>query len=849
MAHQATNNQQMKQAITPCSILGTILLFSVAIPEPVTAQISSDGSVSTTVTTNDGVNFLIENGARAGNNLFHSFSKFSIPTGGEAFFNNATDIANIFSRVTGGSISNIDGLIRANGTANLFLINPSGISFGKNASLSIGGSFFATTADKIIFNDGIEFNASQPNDEAPLLTINIPMGVQFGSTAESIVIQSQAISPDSDATVGIEVEPGQTIALLGGNLDFPGGGLTASAGRIELGSVGPKSVVSVTPLAQGWTMGYEGIAEFGDINLTQQAFVITNGDSGGNIEIQGRNVNVKSGSAINANTLGATEGGSLRIRATESIEVSATREEVLERDQFRAVRAPDSNLATRVFGEADGNDLIIETKELKVAGFAFISASSIGAGNAGDVVLDVERLQILDGAQIGSATIDSGDGANIMVTAKSIEIIGVNQDIVGDVFSSGLFVAPQPGSTGDGGNITIDTEQLKIAQGGTITSATLGDGNAGDITIRATVVEVRDAVVDFTGESGAIISSVQRDAQGNGGEISITTEGLRVLDGGQITASTSAGGEAGEINIEAREIEVRGVSEDGQFSSSISAFSTSDAPAGSIDINTTNLTVGNSAEISVSGGLKDSGNLNITANEINIDHQGSLKAEVAAGNQGNIELKSDLLLLRHHSNITTDASGTATGGNITLETINLVALENSDITANAIQGLGGNILITAQGIFLSYDSQITASSEFGIDGVVDINSPATDLSSGLLELPEDTTDPSQQISAGCSGVAKSSFIVTNRGGIPPNPEDYQRTSRVWVDVDDWPGNRKRRNTQARPSQDSAIRTKRLPIIEANALMVDENGNLELVAIVEGTIKPPVYQRTNCAVNK
>ncbi|NEO42144.1 MAG: filamentous hemagglutinin N-terminal domain-containing protein [Moorea sp. SIOASIH] len=839
----------MNQAITPCSLLGTILLFSFAMPDAVTAQISSDGSVSTTVTTNDSVNFLIENGERAGNNLFHSFSEFSIPTGGEAFFNNATDIANIFSRVTGGSISNIDGLIRANGTANLFLINPSGISFGKNASLSIGGSFLATTADKIVFNDGIEFNASQPEDEPPLLTINIPMGVQFGSSAESIVIQSQAVSPDSDATVGIEVEPGQTIALLGGNLDFPGGGLTASAGRIELGSVGPNSVVSLTPLAQGWTFGYEGIGEFGDINLTQQAFVITNGDSGGNIEIQGRNVNVKSGSAINANTLGATEGGSLRIRATESIEVSATREEVLEPDQFRAVRAPDSNLATRVFGTADGNDLMIQAKELKVAGFAFISASSIGAGNAGDVVLDVERLQVLDGAQIGSAAAGSGNAANLTVRAQSIEIIGVNQDTVGDVFSSGLFVAPQPGSTGNGGNITIDTEQLKIAQGGTITATTLGDGNAGKITIRATVVEVRDAVVDFTGQLAGIISAVGRDAQGDGGEIRITTVGLRVLDGGQIIASTSGTGKAGNIHIEAKEIEVRGVSEDGKFSSSISAFSTTDAPAGSIDINTTNLTVGNSAEISVSGGIKDSGNLTITANAINLDNHGSLKAEVAAGNQGNIQLNSDLLILRNNSQITTDASGTATGGNITLETINLVALENSNITANAIAGLGGNIIITAQGIFLSSDSQITASSEFGIDGVVDINSPATDLSNGLVELPEDTTDPSQQISAGCSGVAKSSFIVTHRGGIPPNPEDYQKTSRVWVDVDDWQGNRKHRNRQARPSQDSAIRTKREPIIEANALMVDENGNMELVAIVEGTIKPPVYQRTNCVGNK
>ncbi|MCC5643558.1 filamentous hemagglutinin N-terminal domain-containing protein [Nostoc sp. CHAB 5824] len=716
------------------------------------AQVIADPSLETKVESTDGRNYQIKGGTDVGGrNLFHSFNRFDVPDKGSATFLNDPTIVNIFSRVTGGNQSVIQGLISAKGNANLFLINPNGIIFGKNAKLDIGSSFIGTTASVIQFPGGEEFSMTSPvNPLNPLLKVN-PSAFLFNQIASEPIKSIQV----NDAK--LSVPDSHSLVLVGGDVNLQGGELEATSGRVELGGLAGVGTVELNIDNNNFRLIFPNGVARADVFLSDRA-IVTAPDSEGGIQVQGRRVRLTNNSEITIiNTFGAEPGGTLGVTASESVELLR------------------------------GSRLLTDTEK---------------SGTAGELKIETGRLIVQDGSQVSASTSrkSTGQGGTLSVTADSIQLSGISPQRD----PSGLFTVTQ--GTGNAGELKIETGQLIIQDGAQVSTSTRSQGRGGKLSVTAT-----DSI-KLMGTKGESRSGLFVGTEGGGaaGNLDIETGQLIVQDGARISAST---------------------------------FRQSIGEGGSIIVRIEKLDVLNGAAINVSSqGTGNAGLLTVNANSITLDTQGKLLGTTASGNGGNIRLQvQDLIVIRNGSAIATTAANNGSGGNIRINALFIIAVpgEDSDILANANQGTGGRIEINVTGIYGLEDrtnlptnpkiSEINASSDFGVNGTVEINTPDVDPTRGLINLPTEPVDTEvSQVCQSSSAQNQSSFIITGRGGLPPNPRTEPLSSDAvqvdWVTLKPMGKNRANTNVSTQ-----AISPTTAPIVEAQGWVRNDKGEVVLTA--------------------
>jgi large exoprotein involved in heme utilization and adhesion len=747
-----------------------------------------------------------------------------INTGSLEVINGAQLFASTFGQGNAGSVRivasdsvSFDG-VGSNG------ISSTAISSVGTGAVGDGGDIEITTGSLEVSNGAFLFASTSGQGNAGNVRIRATDTVSFGSVG-SDGLSSSASSSVLSGGVGdggdIEINTGSLEVINGATLfaDTNGRGSAGSvritaSDTVSFGSVGSDGLPSIatSSVAEG------GVGDGGDVEITTGTLEVTNGAD------------------LSAATFGQGNSGSVRISATDTVRFDGG----------------DASSAVVIGAVGDGGDVEITTGTLEVTNDAELSAGTFGQGNSGSVRISASDTVRLDGSftasDVGPGAV--GDGGDVEITTGMLEVTNgailfaatAGRGNAGSVritasdtvrFDGGdASSAVGIGAVGDGGDVEITTGTLEVTNDAFLSAATGGKGNAGNVRITAS------DTVRFDGSSA--LSAVAEGGVGNGGDVEITTGTLEVTNGAFLIGGTIGQGNAGAVRINATD----SVNFDGGGASSF-VGPTGVGDGGDIEITTGSLSLTDAFISSESQGTGTAGDITLETRKNLEMNRSSILATTQVGNGGNIRLRmGDLLLMRNDSNISTTAgvaSAGGDGGNININAGFVVAVprEDSDITANAFNGRGGNINITTQGIYglefrerdLPASSDITASSQFGLDGEFQLDLlSAVDPSRGLVQLPTNVVDASEQIDRRCtpSGTVGegSSFSVTGRGGLPASPnETLQGESTVvnWVSLE----------SEAEHNTSSGItklsNAAQGQHVEAQGWMRDEKGQVVLTA--------------------
>ncbi|MBT9315768.1 two-partner secretion domain-containing protein [Leptothoe spongobia] len=831
------------------------------------------GATPSTVTvTPNARRFLIEGGVARGSTLFHSFRDFNIAPNTGVYFINPAITEQIVARVTGDLPSNLLGTFGVLGDADMVFINPNGIVFGPRSRLDMGGSFLASTAEAVVFGDEFTFSATTL-DTPPLLTVNVPSGLQFGQQPGPILYQAVGGIPNR----GLTVQPGETLALLGGALNLENARLEAIRGQIELGSIAEAGQVAIVPREIGWAFDYSDIQVFDNLlssrsiirtAATENDFVMPEDDQGGNILIQAADVNLTRSTQVRAGTLTNLSSGDITINAQRLM---------MDDGSFLTTRAV-ANSSENITGNA-GNISINASESVVLQGAtetptridATVQGETVNAnngltkgvafGNGGNIFINTPQLSVIGGAQVGTVSSTAGNAGNITINApESIEISGVSQSRNNIRRST---IATGSSRSGTGGDLIINTGDLRISNGGRLKVGTAGTGAGGRTIINADTVGVIGGAAVPGSETLLSAIFARTGDEGNAGTVWIDARAIELRDGGRIstTALPNSRGNSNSIRINTTEsIEIDGgiITENSFNPSGIFSNTQGTGRAGALDITTNELKIGNGGKITASTlnrAAQTSGGLDLSVNRLLLDGGAQIIVGTRADEgTGATVLVSDfeVILLRNGSLITSEALNSANGGNVIFSSSEGFVIappgEDSDIVARSNLGDGGRIDIVAQSILGLEErlalpnngtNDLDASSRFGKAGTVSLNELGTEPIQAGANLPE--AIGADEISRQCqprSGI--SSFVVSGQGGIPT---EVSMPGLLWETLDNI-------NTREMATEitldpvDSSLLTES-PLREAQDWHMSGAGQIVLVAHTAETIPYATTSLAHC----
>jgi large exoprotein involved in heme utilization and adhesion len=580
----------------------------------------------------------------------------------------------------------------------------------------------------------------------------------------SIVNNSVALSalnrPYSFVAWGLRVPNGKSLVLVGGDIQMNSGGLFAFGGRVELGGLAGAGTVGLKVDGQNLSLSFPNGVERSDISLSKGAVVDALGGDRGSIAVNARNLEMTGGSILYAGInrrLGSasSQAGNIDIDATNVINLN-------NKSLIINVVLPEA--------KGQGGDVNIRTSKLQVEGKSTVYAATASAGKGGSLTIDAQDVQIgtdstlgttsqrnstgdagnltiktysllvKDGARVSTGTLGTGKGGSLTVDAQDVQLIGTSAD---DRSLSGLFASSEQNSTGDAGNLRIETHSLLVKDGAQVFTGTFGAGKGGSLTVDAQDVQLIGKSADSEFVSGVFVSS-QPNSTGDAGNLRIKTHSLLVKDRAEVGASTFGAGKGGSLTVDAQNVQLIG------RGSGLFAASRPEAigDAGNLTIKTHSLLVKDGAEVNASTfGVGTGGSLTVDAQDVQLIGTDSgllaVSGRNSTGNAGNLTIKTHSLLIKDGAEVSASTFGAGKGGsltvdaqdvqligrgsglfassqpnatkdagNLTIKTHSLLLLDGAQIlTATFSRGKGGSLTVDAQDVQLITGSVIGSSSQ------------------------------------------------------------------------------------------------------------------------------------------